>query len=65
MWRGNYWRGTFENFAKMPKNKSPGNDGITKEFYEGFWNDLEAPLVLCANKAFKVGELLKNKQSSS
>ena len=49
----------------MPKNKSPGNDGITKEFYEGFWNDLEAPLILGVNKAFKVGELLKNKQSSS
>ena len=49
----------------MPKNKSPGNDRITKEFYEGFWNDLEAPLILCVNKAFKVGELLKNKQSSS
>ena len=22
---------------KMPNDKSPGNDGITKEFYEAFW----------------------------
>ena len=65
MWRGNYWIGTFESFAKMSKNKSPGNDRITKEFYEGCWNDLETPLILGVNKAFKVGELLKNKQSSS
>ena len=24
---------------KMPKNKSPGNDGLTKEFYEKCWDD--------------------------
>ena len=42
---------------KMPKNKSTGNDGITKEFYETFWDDLETPLLLSVNKAFKVVEL--------
>ena len=42
---------------KMPNNKSPGNDGITKEFYEAFWNDLKTPPVLSVDKAFKVGEL--------
>ena len=26
---------------KLPNNKSPGNDGITKEFYEAFWDDLK------------------------
>ena len=41
----------------MPKNKSPGNHGITKEFYEAFWNDLKTPLLLSVHKAFKVGEL--------
>ena len=24
-------------FKKMSNDKSPGNDGITKEFYEAFW----------------------------
>ena len=41
----------------MPNNTSPGNDGITKEFYEAFWHDLKAPLLLSVNKAFKVEEL--------
>ena len=40
----------------MPYNKSPWNDGITKELYEAFWNNLETPL-LSVNKAFKAGEL--------
>ena len=42
---------------KMPKNKSPGNDGITKEFYEAFWDDMKTLLLLSLKKAFKVGEL--------
>ena len=25
----------------MPNGKSPGNDGLTKGFYERFWNDLK------------------------
>ena len=56
MWRGIYWRGTFESF-EIPKNKSLGNDGITKEFCEAFWDDLKTSLLLSVNKAFKVGEL--------
>ena len=42
---------------KLPNNKSPGNDGITKEFYEAFWDDLKTPLLLCVNEAFKGEEL--------
>ena len=32
--------------TKTPNNKSPGNDGITKEFYEAFWDDLKTALLL-------------------
>ena len=43
----------------MPNNKSPGNDEITKEFYEAFWDDLKTPILLSVNKAFKVQAVIK------
>ena len=41
----------------MSNNKSPGNDGLTKEFYETFWKDLKKPLCASITKAFHQGEL--------
>ena len=40
----------------MSNNKSPGNDGLTKELYEIFWEDLEKPLCASITKAFHIGE---------
>ena len=31
---------------KMEINKFPGNDGLTKEFYEAFWDHVKVPLLL-------------------
>ena len=41
----------------MPNNKSPGNDGLTKEFYEVFWEDLKSPLISSFKSTFDKGEL--------
>ena len=41
----------------MKGNKSPGNDGITKEFYQHFWEILGNFLVATLNYTFEKGEL--------
>ena len=35
----------------MKINKTSGNDGLTKEFYENFWNGLKTPLMESINRA--------------
>ena len=42
---------TFEN------NKSPGDDGLTVEFYKAFWNPLSSLLVDSLNYSYDHGEL--------
>ena len=37
----------------MPDCKSPGNDGLTKEFYEYVWNVKKDPLINFIKEARK------------
>ena len=37
----------------MQDCKSPGNDGLTKEFYEYFWNVIKGPLLNSTEEARK------------
>ena len=41
----------------MSNGKIPRNDGLTKEFYVCFWEDLGSLLVDTLNYAFQYGEL--------
>ena len=41
----------------MKNDKSPGNDEITKEFYEFFWDDIKNSLSDSIKKSFISGEL--------
>ena len=30
---------------RIPNNKSPHNGGLTKEFYQAFWDELKDPFI--------------------
>ena len=47
----------WDALLSMKNNKSPGNDGITKEFLEYFWGKLGTFLVSILNHSFEKGEL--------
>ena len=41
----------------MPSNKTPGNDGITREFYAAFFDLIKDLLMSSINYSWEVGEL--------
>ena len=41
----------------MQNNKSPGNEGLTKEFYETFWNEIKHPFMNSIMKARETKKL--------
>ena len=41
----------------MKKNKSPGSDGFTSEFYLHFWEDLKIPMIRSFQQSYKDGTL--------
>ena len=41
----------------MPNNKSPENDGLTKEFDEFFWEEIKIPLCNSITKSYQNREL--------
>ena len=43
--------------TSMDNDKSPGNDGITKEFYIKFWDVVKEPLCASIQQSFIAGEL--------
>ena len=49
---------------KMKKNKSPGMDGITTEFYQAFWPFLGNLLVDVFNQSYELGKLPDSQRKS-
>ena len=41
----------------MENNKSPGNNGLTKEFYITFWNKVKTLLLLVTEKDYLIKQL--------
>ena len=46
------------------KNKTPGNDGLTIEFYVAFWSLIGRPLVDCVNYSYEFGELSNSQKQA-
>ena len=41
----------------MPNNESPGNDGLIREFYETFWEEIKLLFCNSITKSYQNGEL--------
>ena len=41
----------------IENDKSPGNDGLTKEFYETFWDNIEETFISSIRQAEETKEL--------
>ena len=42
----------FKSFKSMENNKSSRNDGLSKEFYESFWDEIKKPFLAFIYKTF-------------
>ena len=54
----------FNVLGTFPKNKNPGNDGLTAEFYLAFWPLFGRLLVDSLNYAFEFGELSNSQKQA-
>ena len=54
----------FKSLRSFQSNKSPGNDGLTVEFYEAFWESLGELLVDSLNCSFDKGELSSSQKQA-
>ena len=54
----------FSVLGTFPKNKTPGNDGLTIEFYLAFWPFFGRLLVDSLNYAFEFGELSNSQKQA-
>ena len=54
----------FKSLKSMENNKSPGNDGLSKEFYECFWNEIKNPFLASIHKAFLNQELSSSQKQA-
>ena len=54
----------WDALLSMANNKSPGNNGFTKEFYVCFWGELGSFFVRTLNFCHEVGELTSSQRQA-
>ena len=58
-------RECWEALNAMKNSKSPGNDGLTKEFYICFFNEICNQLIAALNESFTVGQLSTSQRQAT
>ena len=58
-------RECWDALSSMNNNKSPGNDGLSKEFYICFLEKLADPLIQALNQCFVDGEMSISQRQTS
>ena len=54
----------WEALNTMKNRKSPGNDGLTKEFYVCFFNEISDSPVAALNRSFEVSQLSSSQRQA-
>ena len=54
----------YKVLCEMPSGKSPGNDGLTKEFYDKFWDLISDPLLESLNYSYENIQLSNSQKQS-
>ena len=57
-------RESWEALQTMGNNKSPDNDGLSKEFYICFFNEIHSYLYLALNMSFREGQLSSSQRQA-
>ena len=52
----------FNILKKFADNKSPGTDGLSKEFYVFFWDAIKTPLLNSFKYSLETGSLSMNQR---
>ena len=54
----------YDALLTFKNNKSPGNDGLTSEFYKSFWETISNDLIQCINDIKKFGSLTHSQKQA-
>ena len=54
----------FKSLKSMENNKSSRNDGLSKEFYECFWDKIKKPFLASIRRAFLNQELITSQKQA-
>ena len=58
------WNVIHEALRVLSNGKAPGNDGLTADFYKGFWDLLGHQLTDALNYSYQHGELSNSQKQA-